>query len=113
MATLTRTCCPTPRASAVLVMPSLLDQRMRYMQEPGMKKHLLTALALGLGLTLTPLWFLRGQVRVVQSDPGVRFVALNGDDAGLCDSIANRCRAVQRALEVADSSDEIRVAVGV
>jgi hypothetical protein len=38
---------------------------------------------------------------------------LDGDDAGLCGSMANRCRTVQRAVDVADAFDEIRVAVGV
>lgn len=50
---------------------------------------------------------------MIQSDPGVRYVALDGDDAGLCDSIASRCRTVQRALDVADAFGDIRVAVGV
>ena len=62
---------------------------------------------------MTLLWFLTGQVRAVQSDHGVRYVALDGDDAGLRDSIANRCRTVQRALDAADAFGDIRVAVGV
>ena len=63
-------------------MPSLLDQRMRYRQEPRGKKHLLTALALGLWLLLTLRWFLKSQAQVVRADPGVRHVALDGDVAG-------------------------------
>jgi uncharacterized repeat protein (TIGR01451 family) len=50
--------------------------------------------------------------RVVPADPGVRFVAPDGDDADDCGSIEQRCRTVQRAIDVADPLDEIRVAMG-
>jgi len=46
------------------------------------------------------------------ADPGIRYVAPDGDDSKLCDSIADRCRTVQRAIDVADPFDEIRVATG-
>jgi parallel beta-helix repeat protein len=76
-------------------------------------KFLLLTLALGLGFILVLLGWLTGQVYVVRAHPGIRYVTPDGDDGGLCDSIANRCRTVQRALDVADPFDEIRVTTGI
>jgi parallel beta-helix repeat protein len=76
-------------------------------------KFLLFTLALGLGFMLALLGWLTGRVYVVQAHPGIRYVASDGSLDGLCDSIANRCRRVQRALDVADPLDEIRVTWGI
>ena len=66
----------------------------------------------GLGLTLTLLVLVAGPNYSVKANPALRYVALDGDDGRLCDSIADRCRTVQRAIDVADPFDEIRVAAG-
>lgn len=76
-------------------------------------KFLLCTLALGLGFMLALLAWLTGRVYVVQANPGIRYVAPDGALGGLCDSIADRCRRVQRALDVADPLDEIRVTQGI
>lgn len=69
-------------------------------------------LGLGLGLTLALFWLLPGRLHTVRADPAIRYVALDGDDSKQCDSIADRCRTVQRAIDVAGPFDEIRVATG-
>jgi parallel beta-helix repeat protein len=43
---------------------------------------------------------------------GPLYVATNGNDSLNCASVANRCRTIQRAVDVAASGDEIRVAAG-
>ena len=43
---------------------------------------------------------------------GPLYVAPDGDDGLNCSSIANRCRSIQHAVDVAGSGDEIRVAAG-
>lgn len=75
-------------------------------------RRLFIPLALGLGLSLGLLWLLGWMSDVACADPGIRYVAPDGDDSKLCDSIADRCRTVQRAIDVADPLDEIRVATG-
>jgi uncharacterized repeat protein (TIGR01451 family) len=70
------------------------------------------ALVLGIGSTLALLWLLVGQPVAVQADPDTRFVATDGDDFNDCSSIEQRCRTVQRAIDVADAFDEIWVATG-
>jgi hypothetical protein len=72
--------------------------------------HLL--LALGVGLASTLLLAFVVKPRGVGADPVTRYVAPDGDDGKLCDTIADRCRTVQRAVDVADHFDEIRVAGG-
>ncbi|MBC8249170.1 MAG: right-handed parallel beta-helix repeat-containing protein [Anaerolineales bacterium] len=72
------------------------------------------ALAIGLaGLLLAALWLGLVEMAPAQADAGIRYVASDGDDSKLCDSIANRCRTVQRAIDVAQSFEEIRVAAGI
>jgi len=71
------------------------------------------ALAIGLGgLLLAALWLGLVAMAPAHADPGIRYVATDGDDSKLCDSIADRCRTVQRAIDVADPIDEIQVATG-
>jgi hypothetical protein len=41
-----------------------------------------------------------------------RYVAPDGSDATECESVAKRCATIQRAVDVADPTDEIRVAQG-
>lgn len=64
------------------------------------------------GLLLAALWLGLVAMAPAQADAGIRYVAPDGDDSKLCDSIADRCRTVQRAIDVADPFDEIRVATG-
>ena len=71
-----------------------------------------TAFVTALGLTLVTLWLVVGQCSSIRADASIRYVAPDGDDSSLCDSIAGRCRTVQRAIDVAQPFDEIRVAGG-
>jgi hypothetical protein len=75
----------------------------------------LTALALGvgLGLTLTLLWLLARQPDIARADPDILFVAADGNDTNDCSTIANRCRTVQRAVDLAADSATIKVATGI
>ena len=66
----------------------------------------LNALALALFGLLT------GQPLAARADPGTLYVAPDGDDARLCDSIAARCRTVQRAVDLAVDGDTVKVAAG-
>ncbi|MGA9347514.1 MAG: choice-of-anchor Q domain-containing protein [Anaerolineae bacterium] len=68
------------------------------------------ALVIGLAGLLLALWLVA--MIPARADAGIRYVAPDGDDSKLCDSIADRCRTVQRAIDVADPFDEIRVATG-
>jgi hypothetical protein len=68
-------------------------------------------LLLGWGSTSTLLSLLR-QTASATSDAGIRYVALDGSDASDCSSSANRCRTPQRAVDVADVGDVIKVAAG-
>jgi len=77
------------------------------------KRYAALALGLGLGSTLVVLWLLTGPIHVALADVGVRYVALDGDDSKQCDTIADRCCTVQRAIDVADLLDEVRVATGI
>jgi len=70
------------------------------------------ALAIGLSGLLLALWLGLVEMAPAQADAGIRYVASDGDDSKRCDSIADRCRTVQRAIDVADPFDEIRVATG-
>lgn len=65
------------------------------------------------GVTLALLWLLTGHLVAVQADPDTRFVATDGDDVNDCSSIEQRCRTVQRAIDVADAFDEVWVATGI
>jgi hypothetical protein len=77
----------------------------------GNGKHLFAALAVGLGLTLALLW-LAGYTPPTYAAPGILYVAPDGDDANNCANVTSRCRTIQRAVEVAQPGDEIRVAAG-
>jgi hypothetical protein len=68
------------------------------------------ALATGLAGLLLALWLMA--MAPAHAVANIRYVAPDGDDSKLCDSIANRCRTVQQAIDVADPFDEIRVATG-
>jgi len=68
----------------------------------------LNALALALVLFGLP----AGQSLTVRADPGSLYVATDGDDSRLCNSIANRCRTVQRAVDLATTDDIIKVSAG-
>ncbi len=74
-------------------------------------------LALTLGLLALAgtllLMGLPGWSTPAHASPGPLYVAPGGDDARDCSSLANRCRTVQRGVDVAASGDEIRVATGV
>jgi hypothetical protein len=74
-------------------------------------KCLLVTFAVGLGSTLA-LLCLVGHTRPAHADPGTRYVAPDGGDGSQCDTIATRCRTVQRAIDVADDFDEIWVTTG-
>ncbi|MGD9098951.1 MAG: choice-of-anchor Q domain-containing protein [Anaerolineae bacterium] len=71
-------------------------------------------------LALIGLWLmLSGGLEMARAAPGAslaapatRFVASDGDDANDCSSIEQRCRTVQRAIDVAEPLDEIWVATG-
>lgn len=69
------------------------------------------SLVLGLGMTLALLQLL-GQASLVFADNGARYVALDGNDASDCGTVATRCRTVQRAVDVADAGDVIKIAAG-
>jgi uncharacterized repeat protein (TIGR01451 family) len=70
------------------------------------------ALALGLGMAVLLLCALDAPP-VVYAAPGTLYVATDGNDLNDCASIGNRCRTVQRAIDVAAPGDEIWVATGV
>lgn len=76
------------------------------------RKFVAVALALGLGMAVALLWLLTGPP-TVRADPDILYVATDGDDANDCSTIPNRCRTVQRAVEMALTGDEIWVAGGV
>jgi len=78
-------------------------------QMRGKSKHLFITLAVGLGLTLALLWLV-GYAQPAHADPGILYVAPDGDDANHCASVTSRCRTIQRAVDVAQPGDEIRVA---
>jgi hypothetical protein len=85
---------------------------MRTSSVTGLVRRRVLHLALGIGLAglLLALWLMA--MAPAQADADIRYVAPDGDDSKLCDSIADRCRTVQRAIDVADPFDEIRVATG-
>jgi hypothetical protein len=53
-----------------------------------------------------------GEIRALVSSTAFRYVAPDGDDGNDCNSIANRCQSVQRAVDVANAGDWILVAGG-
>lgn len=67
---------------------------------------------LGLGLIVITLGLLATPRYVVRANPDVRYVAPDGSDGRMCDSVANRCRTIQWAIDVANPDDEVRVAAG-
>lgn len=76
-------------------------------------KRWLMAVGLGSVLTLAMLGLLAGQPTTARADGGTLYVAPDGNDSKLCDSIANRCRTVQRAVDLAVEGDTIKVRGGV
>jgi parallel beta-helix repeat protein len=69
--------------------------------------------ALALAGMISLLWLLGGSTPSAHADPGTLYVAPDGNDANNCDSEANRCATIQRAVDVASLSDVILVATGV
>jgi hypothetical protein len=63
-------------------------------------------------LALVGLLLWLGAAPPVWADPDTRYVASDGDDSKTCDSISNRCRTIQRAIDVSDPGDEIYVSGG-
>ena len=78
----------------------------------GKCRTIVFSLAIAALLVAGVLWLLHGTLHVARAANGIRYVAPDGDDGGQCDSVANRCRTVQRAIDVASAFDEIRVATG-
>ncbi len=72
----------------------------------------LISLVLGLGVMLTLLQFL-GQASSLFAANGTRYVALEGADTYDCNSIETPCRSIQRAVDVAEVGDVIKVATGI
>jgi parallel beta-helix repeat protein len=72
----------------------------------------MTSIAVLMG-TIGALLLLSGLAQPAWADPDTLYVAPDGDDAQDCSSYINRCRTVQRAVNVADPGDEILVAAGV
>ena len=92
------------------------------MHPPGMNtyrfSHLFVALFIGVALVLA-LVLLLSPLPHAQTKPltfpagATRYVSASGDDtANECTIGGTPCRTVQRAIEVAQDSDEIRVATG-
>lgn len=76
------------------------------------RNRCLIALTLCVGLILVGAWLLARQPHTAQADPGTLFVATDGNDGNDCSTIANRCRTVQRAVQMALQGDTIKVAAG-
>lgn len=49
----------------------------------------------------------------VRAAAGTRYVATDGDDLNDCSTIAKRCSTVQRAVDVAENGETIKVAAGI
>jgi hypothetical protein len=63
-------------------------------------------------LALVGLLLWLGAATPVRANPDTRYVAPDGDDSKMCDSISNRCRTIQRAIDVSGTGDEIYVSGG-
>ncbi len=73
-------------------------------------KHLL--ITFSAGLVLTQSLILMSHIQPAHAEPGILYVALDGNDSNDCVSASNRCRTIQQAVDVALPNDEIRVASG-
>ncbi|MGE5224345.1 MAG: right-handed parallel beta-helix repeat-containing protein [Omnitrophica WOR_2 bacterium] len=76
------------------------------------QQYIVLPLILGMGLTLALIGLLNSNTFNAQASPGIRYVAPDGNDGTQCETIANRCRTVQHAVDAASPFDEIRVAMG-
>ncbi len=75
-------------------------------------RYLLSAVALGLGLTVVLLLVLAGPAPLVHADPGTYYVREGA--TGDCQSAASPCGSVQQAINLATlSGDEVWVATGI
>jgi hypothetical protein len=64
-------------------------------------------------LALVGLLLWLGAAPPVRADPAkTRYVASDGDDTKMCDTKSNRCRTIQRAIDVSDPEDGIHVSGG-
>jgi len=68
-------------------------------------------LCFGLFLALTWVWACRPLM--ASASPDTLYVSPDGDDDYPCNSYANPCRTIQRALNMSVSGDEIRVSAGI
>jgi hypothetical protein len=73
---------------------------------------LFITLLFGLSLAGLTLFILVFQARAVDNASATLYVAPDGDDTRDCASIANRCRTIQRAIDMAVQGDTIKAAMG-
>jgi len=76
------------------------------------RNRCLIALTLCVGSILVGAWLLARQPHTAQADPGTLFVATDGNDANDCSTVVNRCRTVQRAVNLAAEGGIIKVSAG-
>ncbi len=75
-------------------------------------RHLLSAIALGLGLTVVLLWSLTHPTPPVHANPGIYYVR-EGGTSTTCITFTDPCASVQQAINLATSpGDEVWVATG-
>jgi hypothetical protein len=74
--------------------------------------HWIIVSVLGLALPLALFGLLVEQTGAVRGASATLYVAPDGNDSLPCNSIANRCQTVQRAVDLASADDTIKVAAG-
>ena len=73
-------------------------------------RHILSTLALDLGLTAILLLLLTGPIPVTRADPGSYYVRAGAP--GDCLSATTPCSSIQQAINLAGDGDEVLVAIG-